>query len=52
MNKYSFDFTPIDCKKIYFEELFVLLNTIDADKEKYKRIPPREISKLNIKIKY
>lgn len=49
MNKYSFDFEPIDCKRMYFKELFLLLNHINADKEQYKRIKPRDISKLNIK---
>jgi hypothetical protein len=48
MEKYSFDFNPIDCNKIYFEELFLLLDTIDPQKEKFKRINTSNISKLNI----
>ena len=38
MDKYSFDFNPKDCNKIYFKELLLLLNTTHSDKEKFKRI--------------
>ena len=47
--KYQYDFQPVDCKRMYFKELFLLLNSINADKEKFKRIKPKQISKLNIK---
>ena len=48
MENYSFDFNPKDCNKIYFNELLLLLNTINPEKEKFKRIPSKQISKLNI----
>ena len=40
---------PKDCNPIYFKELFLLLNTITPEKEKFKRINSKEISKLSIK---
>ena len=51
MNNYTFDFNPKDCNKIYFKELFALLNTIDPEREKFKRIKQKDITKLNIKCK-
>lgn len=48
MENYSFDFNPINCNKIYFKELFLLLETINVQKEKFKRIDKSKISKLNI----
>jgi hypothetical protein len=49
MDKYKFDFKPKDCNPIYFKELFLLLNAIAPEKEKFKRINNEQISKLNIK---
>jgi hypothetical protein len=49
MNQYSFDFNPKDCNKIYFDELFLLLKAVTPEKEKFKRIPKKSISKLHIK---
>ena len=49
MDKYSFDFNPKDCNKIYFKELFLLLKTISPEKEFFKRINKKQIEKLNIK---
>jgi hypothetical protein len=49
MEKYSFDFNPKDCNKIYFKELFLLLNKIAPEKEKFKRIKKKDILKLKIK---
>lgn len=48
MDDYKFKFNPVDCKKVYFKELFALLRTIDPNKEKFKRIKKTGISKLNI----
>ena len=49
MDNYRFDFNPKDCKKAYFNELFLLLKMIDPEKEKFKRIQKKNIEKLNIK---
>ena len=49
MDKYSFDFNPKNCNKIYFNELFLLMKTISPEKEIFKRINKKQISKLNIK---
>jgi hypothetical protein len=49
MDNYSFDFNAKDCNKIYFNELLLLLNAINPEKEKFKRIQKKNISKLNIK---
>ena len=49
MDKYSFDFNPKDCNKIYFKELFLLMKTISPEKEFFKRINKKQIEKLNIK---
>ena len=49
MDKYSFDFNPKNCNKIYFKELFLLLKTISPEKEFFKRINKKQIEKLNIK---
>lgn len=49
MDNYSFDFNPKDCNKIYFKELFLLLDKINPDKERFKRINESKISKLKIK---
>jgi hypothetical protein len=49
MNKYSFDFNPKNCNKIYFKELLILLSNINPEKEKFKRIKKNDILKLNIK---
>jgi hypothetical protein len=49
MDKYSFDFNPKNCNKIYFKELFLLMKTISPEKEIFKRINKKQISKLNIK---
>lgn len=49
MNKYKFNFSPNDCNKLYFDELFLLLNMVHPEKEIFKRIPKEEIVKLNIK---
>lgn len=49
MDKYSFDFEPKDCNKIYFKELFLLMKTISPEKEFFKRINKKQIEKLNIK---
>ena len=38
MDKYIFDFNPKNCNKIYFKELFLLLNTIRPENEKFNRI--------------
>lgn len=38
MENYSFDFNPINCNKIYFKELFLLLDIINSQKENFKRI--------------
>lgn len=48
MDNYSFDFNPKDCNKVYFDELFLLLNAISPENEKFKRIQKKNISKLNI----
>jgi hypothetical protein len=48
MENYSFDFNPVNCNNIYFKELFLLLDTINPQKEKFKRINKSKISKLNI----
>jgi hypothetical protein len=49
MDKYSFDFNPKNCNKIYFKELFLLMKTICPEKEIFKRINKKQIEKLNIK---
>jgi len=49
MNNYSFDFNPKKCNKIYFNELLLLLNNINPEKEKFERIKSKNIKKLNIK---
>lgn len=49
MNNYSFDFNAKDCNKMYFNELLLLLNAIDPEREQFKRIKKNNISKLNIK---
>lgn len=49
MEKYSFDFNPKNCNKIYFKELLLLLKTINPEKEKFNRIKKKDILKLNIK---
>jgi hypothetical protein len=49
MNKYSYNFNPKDCNRVYFNELFLLLNAIDDEKEKFVRINKKTITKLNIK---
>lgn len=49
MNNYSFDFNPKNCNKIYFDELSLLLNNINPEKEKFERIKSKKIEKLNIK---
>jgi hypothetical protein len=49
MDNYSFDFNAKDCNKMYFDELLLLLNTINPEREKFKRIQKKNISKLNIK---
>jgi hypothetical protein len=49
MDNYSFDFNAKDCNKMYFNELLLLLNAIDPEREKFKRIKKNNISKLNIK---
>ena len=49
MDKYSFDFNPKNCNKIYFKELFLLMKIISPEKEIFKRINKKQISKLNIK---
>ena len=49
MDSYSFDFNAKDCNKMYFNELLLLLNAINPEKEKFKRIKKNNISKLNIK---
>jgi hypothetical protein len=49
MDKYSFDFNPKNCNKIYFKELFLLMNTINPEQEFFKRINKKQITKLNIK---
>lgn len=49
MHNYNFDFNPKDCNPIYFNELFLLLNRILPEKEKFQRINKKQISKLNIK---
>lgn len=51
MNNYAFDFNPVDCKKVYFEELFALLHAIDPEQEKFARIKQASIKKLKIKCK-
>ena len=38
MDNYSFDFNAKDCNKIYFNELLLLLNAINPEREKFKRI--------------
>jgi hypothetical protein len=48
MEKYKFDFNIKDCNKVYFTELFLLLNAIAPQKEQFKRIKKNDISKLNI----
>jgi len=35
MDKYKFDFNPKNCNPIYFKELFLLLNAISPEKEKF-----------------
>ena len=49
MDKYKFEFNPKNCNRIYFNELFLLLNSVLPEKERFKRIKKKEISKLNIK---
>ncbi len=49
MNNYAFDFNPVDCKTVYFEELFALLRAIDPEQEKFARIKQASIKKLKIK---
>ena len=49
MNNYSFDFSPKNCNKIYFNELLLLLNNINSEKEKFERIKSKKIKELNIK---
>jgi hypothetical protein len=49
MDNYRFDFNPKDCNKIYFDELSLLLNNINPEKEKFKRLKSRKIKELNIK---
>jgi hypothetical protein len=46
MDNYSFDFNPKDCNKVYFDELFLLLNAINPEKEKFKRIKKKSISNI------
>lgn len=38
MDNYSFDFNAKDCNKMYFNELLLLLNAINPEKEKFERI--------------
>ena len=38
MEKYSFDFNPKDCNRMYFKELLLLMNKISPEREKFKRI--------------
>jgi len=35
MEKYKFDFNIKDCNKVYFKELFLLLNAIAPQKEQF-----------------
>jgi hypothetical protein len=49
MDNYTFDFNPKKCNKIYFNELFLLLNDITPEKEKFKRIKKKDILKFNVK---
>ena len=49
MDEYSFDFNPKDCNKVYFDELFLLLNAINPEEEKFKRIKKKSV---NFKILY
>lgn len=49
MNNYTYDFNLKDCDKIYFKELLLLLDNIDPEKEKYERMKPKTIKRLNIK---
>ena len=35
MDKYSFDFNPTNCNKIYFNELFLLMNSISPENERF-----------------
>ena len=49
MKNYSFDFNPKDCNKIYMDELMLLLDSISPEKEIFKRINKKIISKLQIK---
>ena len=42
MDKYSFDFNPKNCNKIYFKELFLLMKTIYPEKEIFKRINKKD----------
>ena len=49
MNNYSFDFSPKNCNKIYFNELLILLNNINPEKEKFEKIKSKKNKELNIK---
>jgi hypothetical protein len=49
MDNYKFKFNPKDCNKVYFNELLLLLDAINPEKEVFKKIPQKTISKLNIK---
>jgi hypothetical protein len=49
MDKYSFDFNPKDCNKIYFKELFLLLKTINPEKEFFKRYVYFKFGNKNLK---
>jgi hypothetical protein len=46
---YKLHFNPSDCNNVYFEELLLLLNKANIEKETYKRIKPDAVSALNIK---
>ena len=48
MDAYSFYFNPKDCNKMYFNELLLLLDITDENREKFKRIKKKTIKKLNI----
>lgn len=49
MDEYSFDFNPKDCNKVYFDELFLLLNAINPEEENFKRIKKNQYQILNVK---
>jgi hypothetical protein len=52
MDEYSFDFNPKDCNKVYFDELFLLLNAINPEEEKFKRIKKKSISNIKCENKF